>query len=167
MFLTSDVFGVYMQFLFTNADDRVINIIQYSSTHDYCTIINNFVIQQPMVVISVKKTRMVVQKLSALREWSVWMCQLLVWGLCVEHALMDILEMERSVLVGAISIVDLKNRDLVNDSWLRFGVAADSHYPRQRCAGSLTPVLVGINCLTLSLGTALLAAILFHVTVIQ
>ncbi len=51
--------------------------------------------------------------------------------------------------------IDLKNREIVNDSWLRFGVAADSHYPRQRCAGSLTPVLVGINCLTLSRKLAL------------
>ena len=49
-----------------------------------------------------------VPKSSALREWSVWMYQHLVWEQCVECALMATLEMERSALVRTrlIYVVD-------------------------------------------------------------
>ena len=43
-----------------------------------------------------------VQRLSALKEWSVWIWQPLVWGLCVAPALMASLEMERSAQVSIL-----------------------------------------------------------------
>ena len=58
-----------------------------------------------MVVSSVKRIAMGVQRSSALREWSVWMYQLLVWGQCVECVQMGTLEMERSALVRMTHIM--------------------------------------------------------------
>ena len=48
-----------------------------------------------------------VQRSSALREWSVWTYQHLVWEQCVESVPMATLEMERNALVRSFVLATL------------------------------------------------------------
>ena len=50
-----------------------------------------------------------VQRLSALKVWSVWIWQPLGWGLCVAHALMASLEMERSAQVSRCTYIAIRD----------------------------------------------------------
>ena len=84
-----------------NASVLKVNLFLHVCWQDACTDRRHCHMHTQLTVVgSVRKTPMVAPRSSALKEWSVLMCQPLVWEQSVEPVLLDIVEMEKSALVS-------------------------------------------------------------------